>query len=153
MLALVLAAGCNGTPPTYVSLDNASHAALYQGWWQAVSFADPVSPGASSGPQPTVPASDNTAYVVLAPGWDPSSQTAPTSFVVLRSRAGYSVHLGDTLHITVDDASFEGDCAAGSHLTQAEADTITSLVFPSVFAGYAYDAATCTTTPTGDAAP
>lgn len=156
--AVALAVGCNAAPQTSVSLDNAfpdskaSPAVVYQGWWQAVSFDEPIVPGASSGPLATVPASGNTAYVVLAPGWDPTRQTAPTSFVVLQSRAGYSVGLGDTLHISVDDGSFEGDCAAGSRLTQHEADVITQLVFPSVFSGLRYDAATCTTTPIADAA-
>jgi len=158
LAAVALAAGCNGAPQTYVSLDNAyppskaSPTVVYQGWWQAVAFGAPIVPGGSSGLQPTVPASDNTAYVVLAPGWDPNTRTMPTSFVVLRSRSGYSVNLGDTLRIVVDDASFEGDCATGSHLTQDQADIITQLVFPNVFAGLRYDAATCTTTSTMDAA-
>lgn len=158
-MALALGSGCDASPQTNVSLDNAfpsskaSPAVVYQGWWQAVSFDGPIVPGDSSGPQSTVPSSGDTAYVVLAPGWDPKSGTIPTSFTVLQSRASFGVHLGDTLHIPVDDKGFEGDCAAGSHLTQQQADVITQLVFPSVFAGLRYDAATCTTTPLGDAAP
>jgi hypothetical protein len=61
------------------------------------------------------------------------------------------VSLGDTLHIPVDDATFTGNCAAGSFLTQAQADFITREVFPGDFASRSYDAATCTTTPIGDA--
>lgn len=159
LAAFALLAACDAAPQTSVSLDNAfpsskaSPVVVYQGWWQAVSFAGPIAPGESSGPQTTVAASSNPAYVVLAPGWDPKSAAAPTSFVVLQSRSGFDVHLGDTLHIAVDDETFEGDCAAGSHITQQQADVITRSVFPSVFAGLRYDAATCTTTPSGDAAP
>jgi hypothetical protein len=98
-----------------------------------------------------VAASDNTAYVVLAPGWDAAADggaAVPASLVVLESRGGFAVHLDETLHIPVDDTTFAGDCAAGSTLAQAEADVVTALVFPDVFAGLAYDAATCTTTRT-----
>jgi hypothetical protein len=106
-----------------------------------------------------VPASDNTAWVVLAPGWDPSSSSPPKSFVVLQSLSGFAVHLNDTLHIPVDDADFAGNCVSGSTLTQSQADFITQLVFvkdpvtggPGIFQGLQYDAATCTTTPVGDA--
>jgi hypothetical protein len=102
-------------------------------------------------PDTTVPASVNTAYAILAPGWDPKSSTPPTSFVVLESRNGLEVHLGGTLQIPIDDTTFMGDCASGSFLSQAQADFITQSIFPSVFASLHYDAATCTTTPVGDA--
>jgi hypothetical protein len=154
-----LALGCEGDPHTAVVLDNDYPAAavpaqvVYQGYWQAVTFATPVPPGSSSAPQSTVGASDNTAYVVLAPGWDPDAgaSTVPASLVVLQSKNGYGVHLDDTLHIPVDDSTFAGNCAAGSTLTQAQADFITQLVFPSVFASLHYDAATCAVTPIPDA--
>jgi hypothetical protein len=152
----LLAVGCDASPSTTVVLDNAyppsatNAFVVYRAFWQAVSFPDPVLPGASSDPQDTVPASGNTAYVVLAPGWDPSSAAAPSSFVALQSRNVFDVHLNDTLHIPVDDAAFAGNCAAGSHLSQAQADFIVQLVFPGDFAGLRYDAASCTTTPSGD---
>jgi hypothetical protein len=156
--AALLAGACGDAPHTYVSLDNAYPASspspvVYRGWWQAVLFSSPIPPGGSSGLESTVAASDNTAYVVLAPGWDLTSATRPTSFVVLQSKDGFAVHLNDTLRIPVDDAHFAGNCAAGSHLTQQQADFITQLVFPSTFASFRYDAATCATTPIGDAAP
>lgn len=148
---------CGDSPHTYVSLDDAypasSKLVIYEGFWQAVPFPNPVPPGASSGLQNTVAASDNTAYVVLAPGWDPAGGASPTSFVVMQSKTGFSVHWNDTLHIAVDDAHFAGNCAAGSHLKQKQADFITQLVFPGTFGSFRYDAATCTTTPTGDAGP
>jgi hypothetical protein len=155
------ATGCANidTPYTYVALDNqypASAAAprvVYRAYWQAVAFTTPVPPGSSSAPQTAVPASDNTAWVVLAPGWDPSSSLPPTSFVVMQSQSGFAVHLNDTLHIPVDDAHFVGNCATGSALTETQAKFITQLVFPSVFNGLKYDAATCTTTSVGDAGP
>lgn len=148
----LLAAGCNDTPYVYVVIDNdyptstAVPLVVYQAYWQAVSFTTPLAPGTTSAPQSSVAASDNTAYAVLAPGWDPTSTTSPTSFIVLQSRLGFAVHFDNTLHIPVDDTTFAGNCAAGSFLTQPQADVITQLVFPSVFAGLHYDAATCTTT-------
>jgi hypothetical protein len=124
---------------------------VYQAAWQAISFQDPIVPGFSSDLLSTIAASENTAYVVLAPGWDPTSAAAPTSFVVLQSRQGFGVHLNNTLRIPVDDTTFTGNCVAASFLSQAQADFITQLVFPGVFASLHYDAATCTTNPIGDA--
>ncbi len=155
----LLATGCANvdTPYTYVALDNGYPTSspvplvVYQAAWQATAFQTPLPPGASSGPLATVPASENTAYVVLAPGWDPTSSSPPTSFVVLQSRSGFAVRLDTTLHIPVDDARFMGNCAAGSVLTQSQADFITQLVFPGTFQGLSYDAARCVTTPIGDA--
>jgi hypothetical protein len=159
LLALPLAAGCDyvDTPYTYVVLDNdypastRSPLTVYRAYWQAVSFQDPVGPGSSSAPQSTVPCSANTAWVVLAPAWTANDPTPPQSFVVLQSRDGFAVDLNNTVHIPVQDATFIGDCRAGSFLSQSEADFITELVFPNVFAGLHYDAATCTTTATADA--
>lgn len=54
--------------------------------------------------------------------------------------------LNNTLQIPVDDNHFDGNCDAGSFLTQDQADLITHNVFASVFFGLAYDAATCSTT-------
>ena len=154
----LLAGGCENAPSTNVVIDNKYPASaagaliVYDAYWQAVSFqGHPVAPGSSSDPQITVPASENTAYVVLAPGWDPTSSTPPTSFVALQSKEGFGVHLGDTVHIPVDDTTFIGNCAAGIHLSQYQADFITKLIFPIDFAMYSYDAANCTTTPIADA--
>jgi hypothetical protein len=102
-------------------------------------------------PDETIPASANTAYAVLAPGWNPSSSTSPSSFVVLQSRTGFAVQLGDTLKIPVDDKTFMGNCASGSFLSQSQADFITQRIFPSIFVSFRYDAATCTTILIGDA--
>jgi hypothetical protein len=146
LLTALGSVGCDA-PHTLVVLDNgypaASRRVVYHAMWQAVSFPAAVPPGASSVPQPTVAASPNTAYALLAPGWDPAGR-APTTFLVLRSQKDYGVRLGDTLHIPVDDTSFVGDCAAGSPLSQAEADFITGRVFSGDLGGY--DAATCTST-------
>ena len=147
-LCAVLAAGCE-VPTTTVAIENryptSGYLVVYQAFWQAVRFTAPVAPGASSDPQNTVPASDNAAYALLAPGWEPGSATPPTSFVVLQSKSGFAVDLDSSLAIPIDDTTFAGDCGAGSHLDQAQADFITMRVFESVFAGLAYDAATCTT--------
>lgn len=50
----------------------------------------------------------------------------------------------------VVDNDYPSSSARGSALTQDQADFITQLVFPRVFAKVHYDAATCTTTPLGD---
>lgn len=150
----ILAAGCD-TPQTNVVLDNqyppsqANALVVYRAFWQAVSFIGPIPPGSSSDPQSTAAASENTAYVVLAPGWNPAADggpSTPASFIVLRSRNGFAVHLDTTLHVPIDDAAFAGNCAAGSFLTQEQADFITERVFPIDFAGLRYDASTCATT-------
>ena len=158
-----LLAGCAGfpdtAPQTTVILENryapSTSLVVYDAHWLNISFqGQAVAPGASSIPQPVLAgaaSAENTAYVALAPGWDPTSAVAPTRFVFLQSRGGLGVALGDTLHIGVDDATFDGNCAAGHPLTQAQADFLTQIVFPSDFAGYGYDAATCTTAPIGDA--
>ena len=144
--------GCDHRPQTTVVFDNdygttsTRPLVVYRAFWQAVTFPDPVLPGTSSEPKDTFPASSNTAYAVLAPGWDPASSTPPAAFVVLQSRTGFEAHLNDALHITVDDANFMGNCAAGNTLSQAQADFITQLIFPSDFASLRYDAATCTAT-------
>lgn len=156
MVLAVALVGCDPAPDTTVILDNqyplstSAPLVVYQARWQAVAFTTPIEPGASSQPQTTVPASANTAYVVLAPGWDPELSSSPTSLVVLESRSGFSVGLDGTLHIPVDDTTFAGNCAAGSMLSQSEADKITQLVFPCAFASFTYDAATCTVTPRAD---
>ncbi|HEV3189113.1 MAG TPA: hypothetical protein VGY54_01380 [Polyangiaceae bacterium] len=151
---VTLVAGCDAHPQTTVVVDNKyapspTSLVIYRAYWQAVSFLDPIPPGASSDAQSTVPASANTAYVVLAPGWDPDASTPPTSLVVMQSRNGFEVHLNDTLHIPVDDTTFAGNCPSGSFLSQAQADFITQLIFPDD-ASLGYNAMSCTTTPSAD---
>jgi hypothetical protein len=149
-------AGCD-TPSTFVVLDNrypestANAAVVYQAFWQAISFQTPLPPGSSSSPLSTTAASANLAYVVLAPGWEVTSSTPPTSLVVMQSRSGFSVSLNQTLHIPVEDATFAGNCAAGSVLSQAEVNFLTEIVFATLFMTVSYDAASCTTTPKSDA--
>jgi hypothetical protein len=53
---------------------------------------------------------------------------------------------GDTLNIQVSDSTFDGNCAAGKPLSQADADQITQEIFPDEFAGMRYEARTCTLT-------
>lgn len=154
LLIATFFSGCD-TPHTYVVLDNnyppsETPLIVYHAFWQAVSFQTPVLPGSSSDVQNTIPASANTAYVLVAPGWDPTSSTVPTSFIVMQSRDGFGVHLNNTLHIPVDDAMFIGNCAASSFLSQDQADFITQRVFASDFAGLSYDPSTCTTAPIDD---
>ena len=143
------------SPHTFVVFDNdyppAARMIVYRATWQAIAFQDSIAPDRSSGPQSTIAASENTAYAILAPGWDSDGGSPPRTLIVLQSREGFAVHLNNTLRIPIDDASFAGNCAAGSTLTQAQADFITQLVFPDVFASLHYDAATCTVTPMGDA--
>jgi len=146
----LIACACD-SPATQVIFENdyatTSANVVYEARWEATTLAAPLAPGESSDPQSSVFASSNAAYVVLAPGWDPSSGAAPTSFVVLESRAGYALDFDDTLRISVDDASFAGNCATGSMLSQDDADFLTQRVFAQTFTGLHYDASTCTTTP------
>lgn len=154
-VALVLV-GCFPRPDTSVVVENdyspASERVVYAAFWQAVSFSAPIQPGSSSPPVSTVAASENTAYVLLAPGWDPNDTETPKELIVLQSTAGFSVGFDDTLVIPVDDQTFTGNCASGSHLTQPDADFITQRVFQSQFAGLSYDAATCSLSAVADAA-
>jgi hypothetical protein len=151
LLVAPFATGCD-TPSTWVVLDNhyppsgVLPLVVYDAFWETAEFPPPIPPGTSSEPQPTVAASPNLAYVLLAPGWDGSSTTTPAAWVLLESRDGFEVHLNDTLHIPVDDDTFAGNCAAGSHLSQDEADFLTQRVFASEFGSLGYDPATCTTT-------
>jgi hypothetical protein len=157
-LALALGAiGCEGNPDTTVVIANefsSSHTppfVVYRVRWQALWLDASVAPGSSSQPESTYPASANTAYVLVAPGWSPASDAAPTALFVMQSRDGFAVALNDSLQIPVNDGAFMGDCAARSFLSQDQADFITQVVFHDEFAGLRYDAATCTTTPIGRA--
>lgn len=156
LLFVLFVVGCD-TPYTYVVLDNryprasTNSLVVYEAFWQAISFQTPIPPGSSSVPESTIAASANTAYVVLAPGWDAANSVSPVSFIVLESRLGFAVQLNQTLHIPVDDATFIGNCTSQSHLTQAQADFLTQIVFANLFIALSYDAATCSTTPTKDA--
>ena len=136
-------------PTTVVAVENqyptASNDVVYRAFWQAVRFDMPLAPGNTSDELPTVPASANTAYALLAPGFDPASTTRPTSIVVLESKSGFSIPLDTTLHIPIDDTTFAGNCAAGSFLSQDQADFVTERVFQADMTGLIYDAATCTT--------
>jgi hypothetical protein len=155
------AVGCNGPPHTAAVIENdygvATKLVVYRALWQTALFADPVAPGSASDAQDTVSTSSSTAYVVLAPGWDPEAGAAPTSLVFLQSHDALDVHLDETLRIHVDDTTFIGNCAAGSFLSQAEADFITRRIFGSALfpevgtASFRYDPATCTATPIDDA--
>ncbi|AKV04419.1 hypothetical protein AKJ09_11082 [Labilithrix luteola] len=163
LLAVGSTLGCgallDSPPQTSVVLENRYPTAptdalvVYDAYWQNVSFkGQPLAPGTASAPQDAVPASaDNRAFVVLAPGWDPSSTPPTTKLVVMQSRSGFAIALGDTLRIPVDDEHFIGNCAAGSSLTQEQADFLTQIVFTADFAGRRYDASTCSTTPQEDA--
>lgn len=151
-LAALLVVGCD-TPNTTVTIENAyppsSGLVIYQAWWSAESFLTPIAPGAASDPQDAIPASANAAYVLLAPGWDPAADggaSPPASLLVLTSKSGFALQLDHALRIPVDDTTFAGRCAAGSPLTQDQADFLTQRVFRSFFVGRTYDAATCTTT-------
>jgi hypothetical protein len=162
-LALVLPlAACETPDATYAVIDNGYPAvadggdasgsvAVYRGWWLVATFPDPV-PGGSSSESERIVAGSDHAYLVLAPGWDPASGSAPVQLLPAMTDV-LSVDRGGTLHILVDDAHVTGNCAAGHPLTQPQADLITQSIFPATFAGFAFDAATCTLTPRGDASP
>ncbi len=156
--ALLTLGACETSEPTTAVIDNAYPAVVaadggvaseevvvYQAWWAATLFDAPVRAGASSELRRTVPESD-IVYAVLARGWDPASGLPPTRLVAVRSRGEITAKRGETLHIVVSPATFEGDCASGAPLSQADADFVTERIFPGAFANVTYDAATCTAT-------
>lgn len=151
-LYVLCACACNDDPAT-AQVDNAygvmdggaGSSVVYKAWWSSTLFTDPISPGASSDPQRAVTNTD-VAYAIIARGWDPTSTDPPPSLVVLRSSTRLTVVRGDDLHLVVSPNTFVGDCAHASVLSQDEADFITERIFPGDFAGFHYDAASCTLT-------
>ncbi len=135
----------NAYPSVPDGASNAGEVTVYKVWYGATLFRFPVAPGGESESERTELGSA-TAYAVLAPGWAPSSATAPTQFVAVESKAPLSVNRGDTLHIAVSDARFTGRCGGSAPLSQTEADFVTQRIFPAEFAGVHYDAATCRST-------
>jgi hypothetical protein len=131
--------------------DAAAQRVVYRAWFASTLFDAPVAPGATSAEERTVPTADYV-YAVLALGWDPGSGAPPTKLVPLRSKGRLDVARGDLGLIAVSPATFDGDCAAGSALSQDDADFVTQRIFPGAFAGATFDAATCTMRPlrTGD---
>jgi hypothetical protein len=151
VLAALSLAACD-TPHTDVVLVNDYAATsqpslvVYRAIWLNVAFETPLLPGASSSKESALATSGNTAYVLLAPAWDPTSETPPASLIVLESASEFSLDFNRTLDIPVDDSTFVGNCAAQRFLTQAQADFVTKLVFADEFAQASYDPATCETT-------
>jgi len=160
LAAFVTPFACETGAATYAVIDDAYPApaddagagprnVVYRGWWTVTYFATPVTAGGESAANRVIPATDY-AYVVLAPGWDPASGSPPATLLPMRTTDKVSVARGDTLHITISDATAIGNCAAGQPLTQDEADLVTRSIFPAEFAGVTYDARTCTSTPIAD---
>jgi|CZKU01.1.fsa_nt_gi hypothetical protein len=160
LIAVAAPFACETGAATYAVIDDAypspandggtgAQNVVYRGWWTVAYFATPVAAGAESDSKRVIPATDY-AYVVLAPGWAPTSGARPKTLLPMRTRSPLTVERGDTLHVTISDATAIGNCAAGQPLTQAEADLITRSIFPAEFAGTTYDAATCTSTPVAD---
>lgn len=152
------ALGC-GDAATVAQVDNgypsfdggAGEVTVYRAWWSQTAFLDPVAAGASSDLERTVPETDYV-YAVLARDYDPASGAAPTKLVAVRSSVKLTAARGDTLHLVVTPSTVVGDCAAGTTLSQDEADLITTRLFPGEFSGMTYDARTCTlTAPPADA--
>jgi uncharacterized membrane protein YgcG len=94
--------------------------------------------------QRTIPGSDY-AYALLAPGWS-AANGPPPYLVAVKSAAKLTAYDHQLLRIIAADATFTGDCAAGTLLTADDATLITTQLFPGEFAGAVYDPATCTTT-------
>ncbi len=159
LVAATLAAitGCDGETPTSATVadgypviaeggDSSKRVIVYKVWWVTTLFDGPIVPGAESDTLRTVPAED-FAYALLAPGWDPASSAPPATLIPVHSANKLSVQRGETLRIEVGDATFVGNCAAGSPLPQTDADFITQSIFPGDFAAVTYDAKTCASTP------
>jgi hypothetical protein len=152
----LLASACNTAEPTSAVLSNeyspadkadrADSMPVYKGWWAVAQFPEPVAAGQVSNPVRVVPGSDY-GYALLAPGWDATSDTPPTTLIPLRSTQKLGVGRGELLTFVVSDQATLGDCRAGMPLTQEDADYITRRVFPGEFATLAYDAESCTSSP------
>ena len=155
--ALLCWMGCEGETPTSAVVQNSfqvvpdagnppSGVTIYRTWYFTTAFVDPVAPGSSSDTQRTVPATDYV-YAVLAPGLDPTSATPPVTLIPVRSKSKVVVARGESLAIDVSDLTFDGNCAAGTPLSQDDADFITQRIFPGDFASVTYDAKTCAARP------
>lgn len=150
-LTTLLCAACDAADPSLAVLDNAypvssntaQQTVVFKAWWAVTEFPDPVSAGQSSDDERVIPESDY-AYMLLAPGWNPASTEPPVHLIPVRTKSKVSVARGDRLHIVVADQTVDGDCAAGTPLSQDDADFITQRIFPGDFQGLRYDAATCT---------
>lgn len=156
VICSLLNAGCNTSEPTtavlsnqYPSVSEASSAdskPVYKGWWSVALFPDAVPPGQVSDPVRIVQGNDY-GYALLAPGWEPSTGTPPTTLIPVRSIQTLSVGRGELLTFTVSEEATIGDCDSGKPLSQDEADFVTQRIFPGEFADLVYDAASCTTSP------
>ena len=133
----------NAYPVVPVGGDPATLVVVYKAWWVTTLFKDPLLPGATSDEERSVPETD-FVYALLAPGWDPTSQTPPTTLIPVKSKAKVGVARGETLSISVSDGTFSGNCGATPPLSQDDADFITQRIFTGDFIGVQYDAKTCT---------
>lgn len=159
---LLMAAACETDTATSAQIDDAYAAvadagsggaggiAVYEAWWVTTHFPTPVAAGSSSRPARTVP-DTGYAYALLAPGFDPSTDSVPSKLVAVRSREPLRSQRGETLHIVVSDETFVGNCAAGSILPDGDAKLIVDSIFPRPFHGLAYDPNSCSTKPLVDA--
>jgi len=153
-------AACHTSEPTTAVLSNEYSAStdarsatampVYKGWWAVAQFPDPVAAGQVSDPVRIVPGRDY-GYALLAPGWDPSTEALPGALIPVRSAHELSVERGELLTFVVSEQATVGDCGAGKPLSQEDADYVCQRIFPEVFAGLRYDAASCTTAPARDA--
>jgi hypothetical protein len=118
---------------------------VFAAQWENIAFTTSLAPGEASPPEPAFESSGTPAYVVVAPDFDLSSPEPPATLLLLESKQLIGVALGTGVTIAVDDTTFTGDCDADSMLPQADADLMTERVFPGLFVGRRYDAATCMT--------
>jgi hypothetical protein len=157
---LLAASSCDTADATHAVVANAYPAVLadasadasavdetfvVRAWWSVALFPDAVAAGTESGAARVVPATEY-AYALLARGWDPTSAATPGALVAVRTTERLSAARGRTLRIVLGPGTVVGDCAAGTPLSQDEADFVTTRIFPGAFAGLVYDAATCVAT-------
>jgi hypothetical protein len=150
-------AGCDTEDATSAVVENAypvvadggdpsQNVVVYKVWWVATLFPDPVAPGQLSTEYRSV-SEYGVAIALLAPGWNPSSGSPPTTLIPVKSKEVLRVSRGNTLRITISDETFGGNCAAHQQLPQEDADFITQRIFPGDFANVTYDAHTCRSKP------
>ena len=145
VLGLTSVAACDTEDATTVVVDNHDPSVVYRAWWVTTYFDNPVAAGTTSDSLRAVPVI-GPAYALLAPGWDATSSTAPTSYAVRQTRAPLSITRGRELHIVVSDDAFLGSC--GAPLSGDDRTFIAERIFPGELTGFTYDATTCLFTPT-----
>ena len=109
-------------------------------WFLTTLFADAVPAGERSTSERTSIGEDY-AYALVGEAEAPADE-----WLVMKSYDRFESERGEELTIRVSNDTFAGDCAAQAAISQEDADLVTQRIFPGEFAGFTYDAASCSFT-------